>query len=564
VDAITLDGLVAELRPRLVGRHLGRPRLSGPAALSFEVSGGKAARLWLDASRATPGLYWLSRDEARVCEALAEAPSPGRARQALLHARKHLDGARVQALRRVAGERVIVLETATGMLVLSLGAACVLTLFVAGAAVGSLGDAEPLASVPEEAPHKEWDQVSAAALAQAVREARAAGASPLRAVLSLCPGLSPRLARELDDAPESFDSLRARLRVPHPHVRPTGPPDSWRDAELVSADSVSLLPFEPPGRGPDLSPPGSWREAAALFLEARLRGQRFERLRHRALEEARREAARLERLEGNLARDLRGLPDESGLRRDAEVLLASALPLPAGATEVELPDPYEPEKMRRIEVDPALGGPKSADRLFTKARRIERARRQVEARLHDTRTAARAAREHEAKVEAARDTVELPPSGHGRPGSGPGRVRSRPDAASASAPEATADRSRGPRHYLTARGLSILVGRGARENHQLTFKVARPEDLWLHARDVPGAHVILKDPEGRAGAEDLREAAEVAAFFSESGREAKADVHVTRRKHVRPGGGGPGRVTLGHTDTLRVAPRDPEGRLRRR
>src|SRR4029077_12297780 len=111
---------------------------------------------------------------------------------------------------------------------------------------------------------------------------------------------------------------------------------------------------------------------------------------------------------------------------------------------------------------------------------------------------------------------------------------------------------------------SLLVGRGARENHRLTFTVARPEDLWLHAREVPGAHVIVKDPEGRAGAADLREAAEVAAFFSEASGESQVDVHVTRRKHVKPARGGAGRVLLGHTETLRVAPRDPEGRLRRR
>ena len=108
------------------------------------------------------------------------------------------------------------------------------------------------------------------------------------------------------------------------------------------------------------------------------------------------------------------------------------------------------------------------------------------------------------------------------------------------------------------------MGRGARENHRLTFAMARPEDLWLHARDVPGAHVILRDDEGRAGAEDIREAAEVAAFFSEAREQARVDVHVTRRKHVRPAGSGPGRVRIAHSETVRVAPRDPEGRLRRR
>jgi predicted ribosome quality control (RQC) complex YloA/Tae2 family protein len=120
------------------------------------------------------------------------------------------------------------------------------------------------------------------------------------------------------------------------------------------------------------------------------------------------------------------------------------------------------------------------------------------------------------------------------------------------------------RRYLTSRGLLLLVGRGARDNHRLTFSIATPDDLWFHARDVPGAHVILRDPEGRARPEDLREAAEVAAHFSDRGADAWVDVHVARRKHLRPARGQPGRVRVGHSDTLRVAPRDPQGRLRRR
>ena len=76
--------------------------------------------------------------------------------------------------------------------------------------------------------------------------------------------------------------------------------------------------------------------------------------------------------------------------------------------------------------------------------------------------------------------------------------------------------------------------------------------------------MILRDDEGRAGPEDVREAAEVAAFFSEAREQPRADVHVARRKHLRAAGGGPGRVRVGHSENVRVAPRDPEGRLRRR
>ena len=56
----------------------------------------------------------------------------------------------------------------------------------------------------------------------------------------------------------------------------------------------------------------------------------------------------------------------------------------------------------------------------------------------------------------------------------------------------------------------------------------------------------------------------LAAYFSDARQEARVDVHVTRRKHVRPAKGGPGRVHVHHSDTMRVAPRDPAGRLRRR
>ena len=213
---------------------------------------------------------------------------------------------------------------------------------------------------------------------------------------------------------------------------------------------------------------------------------------------------------------------------------------------MELPDPWDPQQKRLVTLDPRLSGRGNAERLFGKARRVERAAREVELRLRETRAALAEARGREALAEGARDAAALPSAAERGAG---GRAE---------------DGRGGPRHYLTARGLSILVGRGARENHHLTFRVARPEDLWLHARDVPGAHVVLRDPEGRAGAEDLREAAEVAAFFSEAREASLVDVHVTRRKHVRPGRGGPGRVFVSHSDTLRVPPRDPEGRLRRR
>ena len=546
MDAITLDGMLAELRPLVVGRYLSQPRLAGGSAVVFEVRGSRDRRLWLDAGRGTAGVYWLPRDTARALSDQSPLGVPGRSRQALLHFRKHLDGARVVALARVAGERAVVLEAGESRLTLRLGgSAPALSLVRDGGVLGSLGEgpeAWPLAESPE----REWERLDPAAFEAAVAAARAEGRPLARAVLAACPGLGPLLARETDGSAASLAALRGRLRDPAPTLLVPGPQSTWHDADLADTAAVTLAPIAVVGGEWTALRPSSWLEAGALFLEARFRGREFERRRRSALDEARRQIRRLEQLQANLVQDLAGLADEGDLRGRAGALLAYARGAEAGRQSVELPDPHDCGRVLVVALDPRLGGLANAERLFDKARRVERARHQIDLRLRETRSALLSAREGEALVLHARDTREL---------------RGRGDDAGAGD---RGDGGAGPRHYLTGRGLSVLVGRNARENHHLTFRVARAEDLWLHARDAPGAHVVLRDNEGRAGADDLREAAEVAAFFSEARSESLVDVHVTRRKHVKPARGGPGRVFVAHSDTLRVAPRDPEGRLRKR
>jgi hypothetical protein len=546
VDAITLDRTLAEIGSSLEGRYISRPRLVARGAVAFETSAGRSHRLWMDADRGTAGVYWVERDRARR---LQEDETSGRARQAHLHLRKRLDGARVTSLNRLAGERTVRLETRGGTLILRLsGPAPALTLACDGKPVATLGDGPEAWPLPGEEPGREWDRIDPATVESAVAQATARGRSLRRAVLAACPGLGPVLAGEVDGSAPAFSSLVARLKEPRPTLIVPGHPDEWQDADLAPADAVLLvpLPIERPNR--TTLHPGSWREAAELFLEARRRGLAFERRRRQALSDTRRRIRRLEQLEANLDRDLRGLADEASLRREAEALLALGHELEPGASELTVPDPYETEREIVLEVDPTLSGVQNAERRFDRARRAERARGQIELRRREARSTLEAERRREVGIFEARGRHELEALAPEAPRDG----------------ETAAKPSPGPRHYLTGRGLSIMVGRSARENQHLTFRVARPEDLWFHARDVPGSHVILRDREGRAGADDLREAAEVAAFFSESREQPKVDVHATRRKHVRPARGGPGRVFVGHSETLRVVPRDPEGRLRRR
>lgn len=110
-------------------------------------------------------------------------------------------------------------------------------------------------------------------------------------------------------------------------------------------------------------------------------------------------------------------------------------------------------------------------------------------------------------------------------------------------------------------GFEILVGKGARENDQLTFREAAPQDVWLHASGYAGSHVVIRNPERLAQLprEVLECAAQLAAYHSKA-REArgKVDVHVCRAADVRKPRGFPaGKVELRRWDTVRVYPRDP-------
>jgi predicted ribosome quality control (RQC) complex YloA/Tae2 family protein len=113
----------------------------------------------------------------------------------------------------------------------------------------------------------------------------------------------------------------------------------------------------------------------------------------------------------------------------------------------------------------------------------------------------------------------------------------------------------------TPLGSRIVIGRSPIENAELTFHLARPEDLWFHAQGVPGAHVILsRDDKGRVPDEDLQAAASLAAFYSKAQKATSAAVDYTLRKHVRKQRAAPpGLVWYTHAKTIVTQPQSIEG-----
>jgi predicted ribosome quality control (RQC) complex YloA/Tae2 family protein len=101
------------------------------------------------------------------------------------------------------------------------------------------------------------------------------------------------------------------------------------------------------------------------------------------------------------------------------------------------------------------------------------------------------------------------------------------------------------------------VGRSPIENAELTFQLARPNDLWFHAQGIPGAHVILaRDDRGAAPDEDIQAAASLAAFYSRAKAATSVAVDYTLRKHVRKQRAAPpGLVWYTHAKTTVAQPR---------
>jgi hypothetical protein len=119
--------------------------------------------------------------------------------------------------------------------------------------------------------------------------------------------------------------------------------------------------------------------------------------------------------------------------------------------------------------------------------------------------------------------------------------------------------------YRSSGGLEILVGRGARSNDELTYEVAKPDDVWLHARDVTGAHVVLRwSQDGAPPQRDLQEAAALAAWHSRARGSTVVPVDWTRRRYVRRArGGSPGRALVDRVQTVMARPSaELERRLR--
>ncbi|MBI5512749.1 MAG: DUF814 domain-containing protein [Deltaproteobacteria bacterium] len=315
---------------------------------------------------------------------------------------------------------------------------------------------------------------------------------------------------------------------------------------LDGAGSVVLVWTGPRGRLPFR--PEALSDGAALVDASD--GLAGELQRAALLAALRAQARRLSRRAEAVREDLARLEDTGRLQRIGRMLLTQGAQVPRGASKATLED-WEEGGALEVTLDPSRPAKAQAERYFHEARRVQRGEGAMRERLRVTEDALAAVRALEARVEGSDAALSEALSGWTEEARGLGldarRVRAR----------GTKDEPRLPYiEYAAWRGARVLVGRGASDNDRLTTKVARPQDLWLHVRGVPGAHVVVPlDKDVSCPSELLVDAATLAAYHSDARDEDTVEVQYAPRRYVRkPRKSAPGQVVLDREKvlTLRV------------
>lgn len=334
----------------------------------------------------------------------------------------------------------------------------------------------------------------------------------------------------------------------------------------LDSETCQLLPWEPPHepapgrvrirrRGP-ASTAGLYHEAVerAVWLQERVRGLRSV---------IGREHSRLEDIRLRVREDLASFRNPDRYRIQGEALLAGMKIARRVGDTVLVPDPYDAEG-KLLEVPAPAGQPlaSAAAECFARHRRAGRGLAAAQNRLETLQRRSGALARIERLLPEGRgfDLESIRNLEEGMRALGiPVGLEAKGRAARTPSGDPK-PRLEGVRVIQGSEG-QILVGRGGRHNDRLTFKLAAPDDFWFHALGVPGAHVVVRNPErkSRPPKRLLGEAAAVAAWYSEAREHAGAEVQWTRRKYVRRiRGAAPGRVTIKRFETVRVRPSLPE------
>jgi predicted ribosome quality control (RQC) complex YloA/Tae2 family protein len=552
-DSLTTAAITAELRAEILDGRVQEVLLPDPSSVALEIYAGHRRRyLVASADSQTARVHLLDEKPRRGVETVSPL---------LLLLRKYVRSARLVEVVQPPAERVLHLafdglEGPVTLVAEIMGRYSNLVLVGAdGAVLDALKRVGPEINryrtvlpgglyVPPPPQDKLLPaEVSEHRLRQVL--AHAPPSMPLRqALVNGLAGISPLAAREI-----AFRAV-SDAEAPVEAVQPIAPLlDAYQSLTagapqpcvVREEDSEAVLAFAayPLTHMGDFEPVPSISAAVAAYFGGEGGGYQAAKAPLLAAIQAARE--RLTHRQTRLAEERQAAGDPEALRAMGEAILAYAHQIKPGQAELVVEWTANPI---RVALDPTLSPSENAQAYFRRYRKAQRAGAEVPAQTSLVEGELQYLEQLDQDLAMAENRPEIDAVAVALTEGGYLKRKRRP-----SSPPA------GPRRFASPDGFTVWVGRNAAQNDELTFKRAAPDDPWLHARGMPGAHVVIQ-AEGRPVPESTVDwAARLAAYYSRGRDDTQVEVIVTQRRYVhRLKGGRPGQVTYRHERTLQIAP----------
>ena len=246
-----------------------------------------------------------------------------------------------------------------------------------------------------------------------------------------------------------------------------------------------------------------------------------------------------------LKKQLEQAENSEGYRIQGEILNANLSQVKPGMAEVSLPNYYDNNRTLKIKLDVALSPARNAQKYFTKYKKLRDSIKHVKEQISiaqdnlDYFDSVQTAIDNAEPQDIDQITEELMNQGYLKKPQKPKRKKKITE--------------KNLNKFRISSGKTVLVGKNNLQNDWLTLKKANKTDIWFHVKNIPGSHVILQSAE--ATDEDIRETAEIAAYFSKAKNSAHVQVDYVQDKRVKkPNGAKPGFVIYTGQNSIEVTP----------
>lgn len=296
-----------------------------------------------------------------------------------------------------------------------------------------------------------------------------------------------------------------------------------------------------------IEPAKNIQDLLKQYYTEQLNQQEFSQLRHQLNQKLNSILEKLRSRSGVFEERLQQSDRADEYRQQADLLMAHLHEWQPGLKSITLAD-FESSQPVEIALDPEKNAIQNAQSLYKRAAKLKRARGAVEPLLAAVQQEIAYLEQVEdaiAQLDRCQTTEDLETLKEIREELIQQNYLAEPEYGRRSANAAAnrlEDATSHPYRYQTPSGFELLVGRNNRQNDQLTFRLAGDYDLWFHAQEIPGSHVLMRvEPGSVPDQADLQFAADFAAYYSRSRQSELVPVIYTEPKHVyKPKGAKPG------------------------